>query len=759
MSGMKRKIHYRVGLERESLRMSQDGNKISDRDHPDIFGDPLTNKFITMDFAESQLELATPVFTSIKKALDWVDMTMAYIMQKMRGETLWPMSTPPPFDDHVKIASFGNSVKGQRKHLYRQGLKHRFGLEKQLLSGYHFNFSLTDCFFEDYKQIKESSLNLHLFKTESYLHMMRNFYRFGWIINYFCGSSVTPFQSMDQEAFKHATSIRQSRYGYTNKIQENIALDLNLFSLYTEEIRALCEATCPAYKHIGENQLSSSVLQIPNELYTIIRPKRVPYGKESELDALERDGIEYLEVRLLDINPLYRTGTSEEILTFIKEILIFCLFEPSDPMSADEYIQCKENHFLVAEKGLDNSQMLSINGKNKTIKDWINYILTKADLKAPEVMPIKVRQWLGNDPLTAASNQAKLFANQWRKCGCSFIVQQEIEREITISQVKQYIRDTSRELPIEPIKEMEYSTQVLIRDAIENDIDVQILDRTDHFIKLKNNGKKEIIHKATCTSKDPFVNILMKGNKAITKKVLEEHGINTPKGRVYDTKKTTLEDRLHFTSPKLVIKPNATNMGVSINFVDRDDIVSFEKSVDDAFSHGKQILVEEFITGKEYRFLVINFEVIAIAHRAPAQIIGNNIDTVEELIRKKNETKYAKAQIKGDLDPKLLKRILKDQEKLILHEQSNVSTGGDAIDMTDKVDKSYSIIAKRAAKALGSRICGVDMIIKDEKELANQENYSIIELNYNPMLSIHTHPDQGKQRDVTTPIFRLLGLL
>ena len=756
---MTKNIPFHIGLERESLRMTNDAKEISKIAHPPSLGDPLSNRRITMDFAESQLELITPVFSSHKNALHWLEMTMSYVMQKIGNESLWPMSLPPPFEKDVAIATFGNSQEGITKHLYRRGLANRFSREKQLLCGFHYNFSFQDSFLEKYKESKGSTLPTRYFASECYLHMIRNFVRYGWIISYFYGASPFPLQSMEKDSFPFATSMRQSRYGYTNTTQQHIALNYNSLTLYLEEIRALTKAICPAYEKYGDDQLSKCVLQIDKEHYFPIRPRRIPSVGINKLDALEKDGIQYLEVRVLDINPLYRSGTSIETLEFIRTFLHFCLFRPSSELSEDELYSCLENHFTIAERGLEKDLALSIEGKKKSVDDWISKILLEMDMDPPEVMPTKLNLMASNNPNAFAIKRSKIFAIEYRTCGCSQFIKDEIEQEILLSNIKKFVRENPNAFPIKPIKEMEMSTQVLIRDAILKGLDVEILDRKEHFIKLKNGRISETIKNATYTRKDPFTIISLKGNKSLTKKILKEHDLKVPEGTIFSSKQDANQARVNLPMKNLVIKPNTTNMGISVHFVDKDNKNDYERAAAESLTHSNQVIVEEFIEGDEYRFLVIQNKVVAVSKRVPANVIGNGLDTIEKLIEEKNKSKLNNAKIEEVLSKAILEKVLPAGERFNLRQQSNISTGGDAVDMTDEMPLGYKILAQRATAALGSSICGVDMIIKDISTPATTQSYSIIELNYNPMLSMHSHPDQGESRDVTTPIFKLLGLL
>jgi len=220
-------------------------------------------------------------------------------------------------------------------------------------------------------------------------------------------------------------------------------------------------------------------------------------------------------------------------------------------------------------------------------------------------------------------------------------------------------------------------------------------------------------------------------------------------------------------------KPNSTNFGLGVVILKELQCEkNYRTSLETAFKHDDAVLIEEFISGKEYRFLIIGDEVAAILHRIPANVVGDGIHTFEELVAEKNKnplrgTGYVKPLEKLKLEyPKI--DFLKDQQKsledvppngetVFLRENSNISTGGDSIDFTDDILDAYKVIAVRAAKMVGAKICGVDMIIQDISKKPDAQNYSIIELNFNPALHIHNYPYVGQNRHVEEKVLDLLG--
>ena len=198
----------------------------------------------------------------------------------------------------------------------------------------------------------------------------------------------------------------------------------------------------------------------------------------------------------------------------------------------------------------------------------------------------------------------------------------------------------------------------------------------------------------------------------------------------------------------------------------------YENAVAYAFQYDNFVIIEEYIEGKEYRFLVIGDETVAILHRVPANVTGDGVHTIEQLVESKNQdplrgkgyvTPLEKIHL-GEVEKDFLRTqdldlqsVPQKDEVIYLRENSNISTGGDSVDFTDDIPEGYKSIAVRAAHVVGAKICGVDMIIRNITEEPTDSNYAIIELNFNPALHIHDFPYKGKNRHVEKKILLLLG--
>jgi glutamate--cysteine ligase/glutathione synthase len=323
-------------------------------------------------------------------------------------------------------------------------------------------------------------------------------------------------------------------------------------------------------------------------------------------------------------------------------------------------------------------------------------------------------------------------------------------------------------------EDMELSTQLLIKEALKMDIRVEVLDRMENFIRLSRNGKVEYVKQATKTSLDTYMTFLIMENKIVTKYVLSKSGVRVPEGRSYNDIQTAIQDYPSFKEKKVAIKPVTTNFGIGISIKEPfADEQLYQHFLEIAFSHSPSVIMEEFIEGQEYRFLVMDFKTEAITNRVPANVIGDGVHTIQKLVEIKNEDPR---RGKGHKTP--LEKIELDETELTtlkvnysmtpdsipskdtciyLRKNSNVSTGGDSIDVTDDVHPDYKQIAEKAARSVSAKLCGVDLIAEDITMPPSETNYAILELNFNPVLYMHEFPYRGKPRAVAKRVLEILG--
>ncbi|ATW23558.1 glutamate--cysteine ligase [Candidatus Formimonas warabiya] len=374
------------GLELESQRITPSGD-LALTPHPLIFGDKCQNPRITTDFAESQVEMITPTYGSLSEVYASLQEIRAEVEYGIQDELLWPLSMPPrlPSEEQIPIARFSDSKIGRHKEIYRRGLALRYGKKMQMISGIHYNFSFSDELL-DYLFVQYGSENeKREFMDRVYLALSRNFLRNRWLLIYLFGASPfcdpTYYSVIEKELkvisqyctcccnaskdlYQYTTSLRVSRFGYSNTSQNSYNVFFNSLEEYADKLRQMLKRENPQYTKLGlfENgvpiQLNGNVLQNESEFYSSIRLKRKTAEGETQLDALTERGVQYIEVRMLDLNPFEQLGISQGQLYFLQVFMLYCLFEQSEKMTAGELEQINANHHLVALYGRKNSLML-----------------------------------------------------------------------------------------------------------------------------------------------------------------------------------------------------------------------------------------------------------------------------------------------------------------------------------------------------------------------------------------------------------------
>lgn len=384
------------GVEKESLRIAPNGY-LSSKAHPAGLGSALTNRYITTDFSEALLEFVTPAFATTWEALQCVCDIHQFTYSQLDSEMLWSASMPCliPKDDDIPLAQYGPSNVGRMKTIYRRGLGHRYGRQMQVIAGVHFNYSLPVEFWPAYRQVLGIDEGLEQFRSDQYLNLIRNFRRMGWLVLYlfgaspalcksFAGGAASSLKSLNADTYfePFGTSLRMSDLGYSNQNQSKINISLNSLDDYVSD---LSEAICtpePAYEEIGVKvdgeyrQLNANLLQIENEYYSPVRPKRVARSGEQPTAALRRDGIEYVEIRSLDINPFDPAGINQNTMRFVEAFLIYCLLEESPYLDDKGLEELARNHAGTAKHGRDPDFRLLRDGVPVSLRAWATQILS-----------------------------------------------------------------------------------------------------------------------------------------------------------------------------------------------------------------------------------------------------------------------------------------------------------------------------------------------------------------------------------------------
>ena len=371
----------RRGIEKEGLRVLPSG-ALALTPHPLALGSALTHPHITTDYSESQIELITGAHLAPQDCLDELTEVHQFVYQVLRAqgdEMLWVSSMPCglPTDETIPLARYGSSNIGRAKSVYRMGLGHRYGRRMQTISGIHYNWSMPGV------------------DSEQYFALIRNFRRNAFVLLYLFGASPAlcpcfaqgrphALQSLGGQALylPHATSLRMGRLGYQSDAQATLAVSYNGLAGYANSLHEALTKPYPAYETVGVrnpggdyNQLGTSLLQIENEFYGTIRPKRTVRTGERPLHALRERGVEYVEVRLMDLDPFVSVGITAQTMRLLDVFLLHCLLQDSPPDTPEEITELKRNQHLTAERGREPGLCLQRRGQSVPLVDWAAQIL------------------------------------------------------------------------------------------------------------------------------------------------------------------------------------------------------------------------------------------------------------------------------------------------------------------------------------------------------------------------------------------------
>ena len=731
------------GIEKESQRVHSDGSIVTSL-HPKTFGNRRFHPYIQTDFAESQLELVTPPMKKLEDTLRWLSAIHEVTLRTLpEDELIFPFSMPAglPPEEHIKVAQLDN----QEDVMYREHLVQSYGKYKQMISGIHYNFQIDPKFIDALFHAQNETQSAVDFQNKFYLKIAKNFLRYQWILLYLF--SATP--TVEEKYFRgnsplkphqYVRSLRSGKYGYVNDPKIHVSYD-----------------SLQEYVETLEHWVKSGDLIAEKEFYSSVRLR----GAKKARDLLEK-GIQYLEFRLFDLNPFAPYGIELADAKFIHYFILLMawlddtvdqegiklgkarLAEVAWEDPREQSVYAVEGELVLLEM-LKMLEQLNVSDEIKAIvKDKLGQFADPNQTLCAKVVAaieqVGSYQQLGAD--IAQSNKAKAF-----------------ERFYALS----------------AFDNMELSTQALLFDAIQKGLKIEILDERDQFISLQFGEHLEYVKNGNMTSHDSYISPLIMENKVVTKKVLAKAGFNVPQSIEFTDVKSAVENFPLFENRAVVIKPKSTNFGLGISIfqqgvTDRDD---FAKAVEIAFREDKEIMVEDYLLGTEYRFFVLGDQTLAVLLRVPANVIGDGVHTVAELVAAKNDH-----PLRGDGSRTPLKKIaLGDIEQLQLKEQgltvnsipakdqlvqlranSNISTGGDSIDMTDEMHASYKEIAVGISKAMGAAVCGVDLIIPDLKQPAEPSLHSwgVIEANFNPMMMMHIFPFSGQSRRLTMNVIKML---
>ena len=350
--------------------------------HPAGLGSALTHPHVTTDFSESQLELITGVHAGVEACVEELTQIHQVVYRNIDDEVLWCASMPCglPADDAIPIARFGSSNVGRAKSVYRTGLAHRYGRRMQAISGIHYNFSMPGI------------------SNDAYFALIRNFRRHSWLLLYLFGASPAVCASFVEGRahelrelkpgtlyMPHATSLRMGRLGYQSEAQALLAVSYNSLESYGASLQDALTRPYPPYEAIGiregndYRQLATSLLQIENEFYGTIRPKRVLRSGERPLHALRERGVEYVEVRMMDLNPFCPIGIAADTMRFLDVFLLHCLLCDSPPDTPQELDVMARNILRASARGREPGVRLVRGSQEVALFEWGGQVLAECE--------------------------------------------------------------------------------------------------------------------------------------------------------------------------------------------------------------------------------------------------------------------------------------------------------------------------------------------------------------------------------------------
>ena len=726
-----------IGLEKEGQRVLPNG-QISKTDHPKVFGIRHEQPYIQTDFAESQVELITTPEKSEKDVLRVLNAVHEVFLKNIpEDEYIWPLSIPAilPKEDEIRVAQFEKKSDVE----YREYLVEKYGKYKQMVSGIHYNFQLDDNFMEKISTITKKDLVST--KNEVYLKLARQFIRYQWLLIYLYGASPLAEDKYFTNGVKPSDfvrSLRTSRFGYVN--EEDIKVSYGSLEKYIEDVTGYVQ---------------NGMLIAEKEFYSSVR-----FRGADTIVKFPKQGIKYIEFRLFDLNPFAPFGILEKDIRFVHLFIKTLVWLEEVDKSTSESL------------GYEYSEKVALSHPFSKVmyEDEGIWLLNKMKELVAELGLYESDVDLINEKIDELQNPELTI-------GARLLREYKKENSILnvgLNLAKQYKEDALREYySLSAYSNMELSTQAVIEDAIKSGLKVSIIDENDQFIRLESKEHVEYVKNGNMTSKDSYISPLIMENKVVTKKVLAEKGFRVPKGYEVSSIEEALQKFNYIKNKPIVIKPKSTNFGLGITIFKNGTslLENYTKAIEFALKEDKDILIEEFIEGTEYRFFVIEGKTEAVLLRVPANVTGDGKHTIRELVEMKNanplrgdakKTPLKKIEL-GEIEQLQLSEqglnfesILAENEVAYLRENSNISTGGDSIDMTDEVHESYKKLAVEIAEAMMAKVCGVDLIIPNIKDECSKDNYGVIEANFNPMMMMHIYPHAGESRRLSLNVLRML---
>ncbi|MFD0897892.1 bifunctional glutamate--cysteine ligase GshA/glutathione synthetase GshB [Loigolactobacillus binensis] len=714
--------HY--GVERESQRVKANG-QLSQTPLPFAANHP----YLKNDFAQAQTELVTDYFGSGQQTLRQLQGLDAVLRRGLAtDELLWPLSMPPALPAAAQIKLAAPSAAGLR---YRQSLAQKYGVNMQMMAGVHLNFSLSERlmrFLFEVQYHHEFADDYIAFHNAAYLKIAQNYLRYRYVLTYLFGASPLAEANFATTLPQHLVrSLHSSQhYGYANAARQQVSF-----------------ATVAAYSADLQRLVANGQLQAAREFYSPVR------FHGASLDQLTTGGIHYLELRTLDLDPYTTTGLSQTSLDFMQLFLAYLLVTPSLAASqlATGLAQAAAANETVA---LESPQAVS--GLQKQLQAVMQALHRFAQTyHAPAALQTALAA------MTARVADYHLTP--------SYRLSQAVVagslQQFALQQAQQFAQAASVTYQLPGYTDLDATTQLLLANAYHRGLEVKLLDPATGMVQLADH----IMIQGGVTQLNSQIAGQLSRNKLVSKKILGQAGINVPAGAEYTTVATALADFTDLAKQGLVIKPKISAQGAGITvFQTPPTAAAFATAVTKALATGAAALVENYVPGTVYRFLVINGQVKAVAECTPANVVGDGRQNLAALVAKKNR------QAKRGVNLPLRPLLLDDQTAADLQQQglslatipargnqvnlrlaANFTTGGDAVDVTAEIAAGYRKVAVAVAKALQLQVAGVDIVIENlyqPLDAAHPELATVLGATAQPDLALHAAPFFGTAQPV-----------
>ncbi|QEA54074.1 bifunctional glutamate--cysteine ligase GshA/glutathione synthetase GshB [Loigolactobacillus coryniformis] len=720
--------HY--GIEKESQRVNTQGD-LSQTPLP--FTQP--HPYVKNDFAQAQAEVATDYFDTCQQTFQQLQGLDAVLLRALpENEVLWPLSMPPALPSAAEIKIAAPTAAGLH---YRQQIAHKYGYQMQMMSAVHVNFSLSErlmrFLFEVHyhNQFNDDYIAFH---NAAYLKLTQNYLRYRYVLIYLFGASPLAAANFSTAVPDHLVrSLHASRrLGYVNRASQEVSFQS--ITAYVADLQQL---------------INNGELQGPREFYSPVRL----HG--NSLAELESAGIHYLELRNLDIDPYAADGLSATTLNFFRLFLAYLLVTPSVPVEQAPTVLVQaaaQNETVALESPL---------GVSRLQPQLQEFMQSLGKFAQNFQAPVELQQAL-------QTMQARVVDYRLTP---SYRLSEEINggslQQFALRQAQIFKQQAiAQPYQLPGYTQLAADSQLLLANAYQRGLAVRLLDEQAGVFQL---AEHEVIGPGASTRLNSQTAVMASQNKLVTKKLLGQAGLIVPAGAEYTQVATAMADFADLAKQGLVVKPKRETKGQGITvFQTAPTAELFKVALERALTTGTSALVENYVPGTVYRFLVIAGRVCAVAECMPANVVGDGRQALTALVVRKNKQAnrglnrpFRPLPLDGQTDFDLQQQGLQRSiipargNQVNLRLAATFATGADAVDVTADMDASYKEVAVAAAQALQLQVAGVDIVIDNlyqPVDAAHPELATVLSVTARPELAVHEAPYFGTAQPVTAAL-------